>query len=145
MAMNRPVILDHIQVLYLSIALSELSIEANQLLASYDVVIQIVDLSTQGIQRANHAPLTVVTSALDLERYLIRCRDLPISSSGGPSVVAHLVEEHQSQSLRLLAHCAQTLQQPRFLTGVVGIWAEVTHQRRSQTALATLQHTPDTT
>src|SRR5262245_245541 len=68
--MNRPIILDDENALGLRIGLVKPLIQRSDLLASDDVVIQIGDLTAQGVQGANDTPLTVIGSTRQHSRGL---------------------------------------------------------------------------
>ena len=62
MSMDIPVVLDHVQPLHLRIGTLKVRVELDHLLSSHNVAIEIVHLSSQGIERANRAPLLTCTS-----------------------------------------------------------------------------------
>ena len=64
MGVNVPVVLDHIESIHLGIGAVQLGVELYHLLSPDDVAIEVVHLSSQGIERSDRPPLLIVARPL---------------------------------------------------------------------------------
>ncbi len=143
--MDRPIVLHHIDLARIRIGGDQLTIEPDHFLAPDDVGIQIIDATAQCIQGPNHAPLCVVRAIpVGLGRGCGRCWP-PGTPVGRPALVAHLVQKHQHDVVRMRGGIAQTFQQMLQLRHVFRIGTMLAHLRRANVQAMAMQHPPHPT
>src|SRR5262249_44419526 len=110
MGMNRPVILDNVDMLGAGIGRIQTLIESTHLLTPDNVVIPIRDLPAASVERSNQPPLPIGRrNGQDL--WALRRSGHPSPSALRPAKKAHFIQEHQDTSVGLTGYRSQTRQQ----------------------------------